>query len=134
MFRSWLNLADKVAVGISALCVIHCLLLPALLIILPAISSVGIFGDEQFNWWLLVAVIPISFVAILLGFKHHKDWHVVRLVSTGIMILTLTALFGHDVFGEQGEVVASVIGSLLVAYGHLRNFKFRRIHTNCQAR
>jgi len=48
---------DKMAIGLSMICTLHCLMLPIALVILPSLSA-SIFGDEGFHQWLLMAVIP----------------------------------------------------------------------------
>lgn len=131
MLKAFLNLADRCAIALSTLCVVHCLLLPIILLALPTLTSVAFFSDERFHSWLLFAVIPISFLAIVMGYVHHRSGLIVAITSVGMMILILVALFGHQILGERGEVVASVVGSLCVAYGHLRNFRLRKFKSRC---
>lgn len=131
MFRRLINLADRSAIVLSTLCMIHCLVLPLILILLPTLTSLAFFSDERFHTWLLYAVIPISAFAVVLGYFHHRSWLVVLITSIGMGILVMVAILGHDIFGEQGEVFASVVGSILVAYGHIINFKARRQLSQC---
>ncbi|WP_239023950.1 MerC domain-containing protein [Paraglaciecola marina] len=126
-----MNLADRSAIFLSTLCMIHCLVLPLILILLPTLTTLTFFSDERFHTWLLYAVLPISAFAVVLGYFHHRSWLVVLITSMGMGVLVTVAIFGHDVFGEQGEVFASVIGSILVAYGHIINFKARRQLSQC---
>ncbi|MEP0354279.1 MAG: MerC domain-containing protein [Paraglaciecola sp.] len=126
MFKKIVNIADRSAILLSTLCVVHCLLMPLILILLPTLTSLVFFSDERFHTWLLYAVIPISAFAIVLGYFHHRNWLVVLITSIGMAVLVLVAILGHDVFGERGEVFASVVGSIVVAYGHIINFKTRR--------
>ena len=131
MFKRLVNLADRSAVFLSLLCAVHCLVLPIILIAVPTITSLTVFNDERFHVWLLFAVIPISIFAVLLGYFHHRSWPIVIIAAVGMTILIIVALLGHQVFGETGEVVASVVGSLLVAYGHIKNFKYRAALNSC---
>lgn len=123
--RFWTNTADKLAIGLSVLCTIHCLLLPILLFSIPTISGVLAIDDEMFHRWLLFAVIPISLFAVIAGYIHHKNYLVSLISSTGMAVLIVAAVFGHDIFGDIGEVLLTAMGSLLVAYGHLRNLRLR---------
>lgn len=50
---------DKFAIGLSAMCAIHCLAVPVLLVLLPSAAALGL-GNEQFHFWMLVAVLPSS--------------------------------------------------------------------------
>jgi hypothetical protein len=111
---------------------IHCLVLPIILILLPTLTSTAFFSDERFHTWLLYVVIPISAFALVSGYFHHRNLFVVLVTSIGMSILVLTAFLGHAVLGDKGEVIASVFGSVLVAYGHIKNFKSRKQRSQCQ--
>ena len=117
--------SDKVAIGLSFLCVIHCLFLPVLLILIPPISGLMAIDDEAFHIWLLYAVIPISVIALAMGYLHHRNINVFFVGIIGLGTLTLAALLGHDILGEYGEVILTVIGSLIIAFGHIRNYRLR---------
>ncbi|WP_158966216.1 MerC domain-containing protein [Paraglaciecola sp. L3A3] len=131
MLKAFLNVADRSAITLSTLCMIHCLVLPIILILLPTLTSIAIFSDERFHTWLLYGVLPISAFAVVSGYFHHRNWFVVLITSMGMSILLLVAFLGHAVFGDTGEVAMSVIGSILVAYGHIRNFKSRKLLSQC---
>ncbi|MCF2947502.1 MerC domain-containing protein [Paraglaciecola aquimarina] len=131
MFKFLINTADRAAVILSTLCLIHCFVLPIILITLPTLTSVAFFSDERFHAWLLYAVIPISAFAVVSGYFHHRNWYVVLITSIGMSILVSVAILGHAVFGDQGEVLVSVVGSLFVAYGHIKNFKTRKQLSQC---
>ena len=131
MFKGFINWADRWAIILSALCVVHCVLLPILLIALPTLTSLAFFSDERFHTWLLYAVLPISGFAVILGYLHHRSWPVVVITSLGMGVLITVAIFGHETFGEQGEVMASVVGSALVAFGHVKNFNGRKLLNRC---
>ena len=47
-----IGLADKFAVSASTICAVHCIGLPFLLSVFPAIGST-LFGEEAFHVWLL---------------------------------------------------------------------------------
>jgi len=117
--------ADQIAISASALCAIHCLCLPLLLGVFPALSS-SIFGQEAFHQLLLWLVIPLSLFSLTLGCKRHKNKLVAVLGLIGIAILYFTAAFGHDLLGEFYERVATLIGASAIAAAHIRNFSLRR--------
>ena len=124
------QISDKAAIGLSALCVVHCvllLLLPFLLVLIPPASSLMALNDEVFHIWLLFAVIPISVFALIMGYYHHRNRRVFALGAAGLFLLIIAALAGHDVLGEYGEVCLTVIGSVSIAFSHMRNFHLRRL-------
>jgi hypothetical protein len=111
---------DKVAIGLSTACAVHCLLLPIILILLPALGT-SVFGDEIFHQWLLIAVIPTSLIALTMGCRQHKNLSVMIFGLLGLTILIPTAFFGHELLGEAGEKIASVLGAAFIALGHIQN-------------
>ncbi|MDY6828881.1 MAG: MerC domain-containing protein [Pseudomonadota bacterium] len=117
--------ADKAAIGLSVVCAAHCLLFPVALVFLPAVAATA-FGDDRFHQWMLLVVLPISVLALTVGFRRHRKTSVLAIGLPGLAILTLAALVGHDWFGETGEAAASVLGASLIALSHLRN------HALCQ--
>lgn len=121
-----MNATDKAAIALSSICMVHCIVLPILLIALPSVSSLLAFNDERFHFWLLYAVVPISVFAIAAGYLHHRQARIFFISALGMLCLIGAALYGHDVLGDIGEVGLTIFGSLLIAYGHLRNLRSRR--------
>ena len=117
---------DKAAIGFSALCIAHCLLLPIGLALLPSVAIIGVLSDELFHSLLIVLIIPTSLVALSLGCRLHKSWLVFLLGAAGMSILVLTAFFAHDLLGEQFEKVATILGAMLIATSHAQNFRLCR--------
>ena len=121
------NIADKMAIGISLICTLHCLVLPILLIAVPPVSGLLALNDEIFHLWLLVAILPISIFAVVAGFIHHRSFSVSIVTASGITLLILAAALGHDLLGEAGELILTVTGSVMVAVGHFQNMKLRNV-------
>jgi len=121
--------SDKMAISLSIICAIHCLLLPVLVIALPAIASFGI-ADEAFHKWMLVGIVPLSVLALSMGCKKHQHIGLFVPGIIGLSILIVAALFGHDAVGETGEKILTVIGAAIVAFTHACNHLLCR-HNNC---
>jgi hypothetical protein len=118
---------DKVAIGFSALCLVHCLLLPVAVVLLPTVGLLSFLSDEIFHLAMVALVLPVSAVALTLGCKQHRDWLVIGLGVLGLSVLVLTAVFAHDYLGKELEVVFTVVGALIVAACHIQNYRL------CQA-
>jgi|TARA_B110000238_G_scaffold162056_1_gene176258 hypothetical protein len=116
-------LSDKLAIGFSIVCVAHCLVLPILLILLPPFSGLFALDDEMFHQWMLYAVLPISIAALMMGYLHHRSFKVFVVGSIGLALIILSTALGHDVLGNTGEVVLSMLGSMIIAFGHFRNYQ-----------
>ena len=120
---------DKYAISTSAFCAVHCLCLPLLLGVFPVLSTT-VIGQESFHVLLLWLVIPLSIISLSLGCKRHKNWFVALSGLTGLVVLIFTATAGHDVLGETGERVATLIGASAIAVAHVRNYVLCR-QDNC---
>jgi type IV secretory pathway VirB2 component (pilin) len=113
---------DRIAVGMSLLCAVHCVLLPFALIALPALSAT-LTGDEAFHRLLLIGVIPTSVIALSMGCRKHGSWRTLLCGFFGLAILVAAAFFGHDLVGETGEKVATVLGASVIALSHFQNLR-----------
>lgn len=118
---------DKLAIGLSLACSLHCLLLPVSLVLLPALASTTL-GDEQFHRWMLLAVLPTSLIALTIGCMKHLNFSVIAITLPGLALLLLAAFFGHDMLGETGEKAVMLVGATLVALGHFRNQSLCKRH------
>ncbi len=119
MFKQ--TVLDRAAIALSVLCLIHCLLLPFIIVAFP-LSLANIFKGEALHGWLLLAIIPTSLAALILGCRKHKSKNIYLLCGLGISFLIGGFLFGHDLLGEAGEKIMTVIGGVIIAIGHFYNF------------
>ena len=113
-------IADKSAILLSFLCALHCLLLPAAVVLYP--STLGFLpGDESVHIALLFGVIPISAYALIKGGKVHKSRKVFITGISGLLVLVAAVVLGHDILGEIGEKILTVLGSIIVIIAHIQN-------------
>ncbi|MEM7361292.1 MAG: MerC domain-containing protein [Pseudomonadota bacterium] len=122
--------ADKAAIALSVLCVIHCLFTPALVVALPALSSV-IVDAELYHRIMVFFVVPTSVYALTLGCKEHQRYPLMILGVLGLAILCFATLWGGQLFGHTGEIALTLIGSLIVVSGHVINFRLCRACGHC---
>tara|TARA_B100000963_G_scaffold206896_1_gene180198 strand:- start:105 stop:512 length:408 start_codon:yes stop_codon:yes gene_type:complete len=126
-FVGW---ADRVAISTSGICALHCLALPVILSVFPAIGGFFI-GEEAFHIWLIWAVVPLSFLSLLVGCRRHKSAMVIFSGLSGVGILILSALLGHEIMGELSERFSTVAGAAILASAHMQNFSLCR-QANCE--
>ena len=112
---------DTAAVVLSGVCMLHCLALPIALTILP-IVNVTLLDESTFHLIMMVVILPISVIALTIGCRQHKDKLTLTLGSVGLLILTLTAIFGHNLLGLTGERIVTSIGGLILAAAHIQNY------------
>lgn len=125
--RPW---ADRAAMGLSGLCAVHCLLLPLAISLMPALAGLGL-DDEAFHLWMVLVVLPISIYALFSGCRKHKNASVLALGFTGLGLLITALALGHDALGETGERAATLLGALLVAGAHIKNYRLCRSAAEC---
>lgn len=112
---SWL---DGAAVGLSALCLIHCLALPLLVAGLPFLAQ---FSEGHLHLQMLVVVLPLSIVALGLGFRHHRNMKIVLGGVAGMLILVLGATVAHTELGLSADRAFTIAGALTLATAHFYN-------------
>jgi hypothetical protein len=124
-------LADKTAITLSLLCALHCLALPLLLVVLPALSGLAL-ADERFHLWLVLVVIPISAFALTLGCRRHRNGLVLLSGAGGLALLCLTPILGHDLLSESGERIATLVAAGLLAASHVRYYQLCQQGSPCE--
>ena len=123
-------IADKSAIALSFLCALHCLLLPAAIVLYP--STLGFLpGDESVHFALLFLVIPVSAYALIKGGKVHKSRKVFITGISGLLVLVAAVVLGHDIVGEIGEKILTVLGSIILIIAHVQNHLICRA-TDCE--
>lgn len=124
--------SDKAAISLSILCIIHCLALPLVVVLLPAFTALNL-QDEAVHLWILGAVIPTSLYAFTMGCKKHKDYSTMLLGFVGLVILLTIPFLGHDRLGESGGRFFTIIGTLVIAGGHMINHRLCT-HSGCECK
>lgn len=119
------TIADWFGIAASAACAIHCLLIPTLLVtgtILPA----SLLADEAFHELMLFLIIPAAILAFGIGCRRHKDRWVLTLGMIGVTGMILAVTVVHDLVGESGERIVTVLSAAVLVAAHLRNFRICR--------
>lgn len=124
--ETWLGRLDSLGILLSAVCIVHCLALPLLLAALPFLGE-SVFGGHHFHEYLLLAVLPVSLVALGFGWRRHGDSGVLWLGGAGLALLAF-ATYGYRLIGlsEDWERGISIVGGLIHAAGHVLNFRRTR--------
>ena len=117
MLKAQMN-SDKLAMSLSAACVIHCLFAPTLIIFAYSFLSFSI-ESEIVHYIILMLALPISALALTLGYRNHKVLSFLITGIFGLSFMLLAILLGEGI----SEKVLTVIGSSFVAYAHYRNYK-----------
>ena len=123
--------ADRVAITVSSLCAVHCLLTPAFLILTSGFISLSV-NNELIHSYILMVAIPVSVVALTLGQRNHRTVAIFMIGLLGLVVLSTAWFLGEPRIGEYGEKALTVLGSILVVYAHYRNYCIcRQINCDC---
>ena len=119
--------SDKLAISLSAACVIHCLFAPTLMIFAYSFLSFSV-ESGLVHYIILMLAIPISTIALILGYRNHKVLSFLMIGIAGLSLMLLAVLLGEG----TSEKVLTVIGSCTVAYAHYKNHKVcKELECNC---
>lgn len=109
----WLDLASM---GLSGLCVVHCVALPFLVAALPFL---GVFSQNDLVHQVLIGIAaPLSALALWRSGGWRKPMVVAPMII-GLLMLAAAAFIPDF---EPVEAAMSVVGALLVAAGHTINY------------
>jgi len=109
----WLDIASM---GLSGLCVVHCLALPFLVAALPFL---GVFTQTE---WVHQVLIAIAAPLTALAFWRARAWtrpEIAALMIVGLLLLASAAFIARL---QDYEVLISVSGATLLAGAHLMNY------------
>lgn len=122
--------SDFVGIGLSLLCLVHCLALPMLISFAPGILR-GPPGDDVTHRSLAVAIGFVGFLAFRSGYKVHGRRWVLAAFIAGLLLVLTAAVLGDQALTAYGEAAMTVCGGLLLVTAHFFNRSFCR---SCIAR
>ena len=123
-------ISDKFAMSLSAICMVHCLFAPSLIIL--SYSSLALTVEsELIHKTILLLTIPFSIFAISLGYKNHPNNSIIYTGIAGLTILISALLIGESI-GENAGLILTTIGSLMVIACHYRNYRIcKKVNCDC---
>ena len=121
---------DKLAISLSAICVLHCLFMPSFLILSSWFAAFSI-DNEFIHYAILIVAIPVSAFALIRGFKNHKKLSYFVNGFFGLSLLVF-AVLAAGITGEIGEKSLTLLGSLFVIYAHFKNHQIcKELNCDC---
>lgn len=114
---------DKTGIACSGACAIHCLFLPFIAYISPAISN--FLHNEWIHLGLLVLIIPLALKSFKKSLKIHSKRDPILLGSIGIILLVAAAAIESLHIEVQSlDKTLTGIGSLMLILGHTLNMSY----------
>jgi hypothetical protein len=135
---------DRFAIALSSLCAIHCVVFPIAASVTPLLMATVDHGNAMHEFWfhqfILIFIIPVSLVALVMGYRCHKKILPIIVGGIGLSILVVVAVFAEPLITQQiishkGETILTIIGGIIHATGHVINaLTTKSIHTSsCSA-
>ena len=122
------RLADLTGILLSLTCLVHCLALPLILLLAPALSR-WIALPEGVHAAILLLALPAAAVAMRDGWRRHRRTMPAILAVTGLGLLAL-GLSAHEGWiaaanPEMADRLSTSAGALTLAAAHLVNWRWR---------
>ncbi len=116
---------DGAAIGLSGLCLLHCLALPFFVGVLPMLMP---FAESHLHAQMLYFAVPLSIIAVGIGYARHRSPMVVVAAAAGLALLIAGATVAHGSLGIVADRLFTVTGSVVLAAAHLWNGLLSRRH------
>lgn len=110
--RDWF---DRLAIGLSALCLVHCVASVLLVAVLASVG--GVLLNPAIHEVGLALAICLALLGLGRGFMSHRRARPVAIGATGIALMSAAFFAPHG----MGEVAYTMCGVACVAAAHLMN-------------
>lgn len=117
--------SDFLGIGLSVLCLIHCLTFPILIAFAPVLLK-ELPGDDVTHRTLAVVIGFVGFLAFRSGYKVHRRRWLLYVFCLGLLMVSLAAVLGEAVLTSYGESGITICGGLLLVTAHAFNRSFCR--------
>jgi 4-amino-4-deoxy-L-arabinose transferase-like glycosyltransferase len=116
------NLFDRGAIGVSLICLVHCLAMPVLAILFP-LGVFAAFAENHWHWLFLMLAAPLSILAVYQANPRGRDRRFLFGVFLGIALLSAGVLIHIHAL----QVGLTVLGAISLFAAHVHNLRRRRI-------
>ncbi len=113
------EMADRLGIGLAALCAAHCI---TTAVILTALSSFGgVFLNPLIHEVGLVLAIVVGAIGLGTGVMQHRYLMPFAMGSFGLGMMAGALSLPHG----DGELLATLVGLMVLALGHDLNYRAR---------
>jgi len=122
------TLAERFALFLSALCAVHCLLTPFVLVgisVFPTLGKASILLDTKWEVIIIGGTALLGFYTMWHGYKHHhgKSMPMV-LFGAGLCVMLIHMVF----FQEQSSIGMGlgIMASIIIVISQVQNYRYSR--------
>lgn len=117
-FHSKEEVLDKAGIWMSSVCLIHCLGVPLLAILIPALENLP-ENDAFIHGLALLLIVPVALISFLRGYATHNKFYIPSLGALGLILLVVAFLYEETAWHS---IITSSGGTILVL-GHILNLR-----------
>ncbi|MEX0769796.1 MAG: MerC domain-containing protein [Balneolaceae bacterium] len=117
---------DRLGIGVSGICAIHCLLFPIIISILPLWPLATTLHDWTHPVFIVLLLPTIYFAAR----RSHYSKKITLPLFLGFVLVIFGWLLGHFWYGAGVETTLTLLGSAILIVGHWLNFRHHRVCKN----
>lgn len=120
--------SDLVGMTLSAACIVHCLLLPVMVLAAPAWNAWLGETENALHWIMFGVALVVSGYAFFTGYRRHRAANVIVIGAAGLVVMLAAAL---HLAGPSAEAALTVSGALVVALAHVQNVRLGARRDQC---
>ncbi|MEM9159937.1 MAG: MerC domain-containing protein [Verrucomicrobiota bacterium] len=145
---------DRLGMGLSTLCAIHCIATPFFLGLLPVLG-ISFVANPSFEWAMVAVIGGLAILTYVLGYRLHGRWQAFPLLAVGLIIFLLIRPIvlgwdhshgfhdGHDHHPHHDhshgtdlmvlwEILLTALGGAALIAGHWLNAKWSKSCKDCE--
>jgi hypothetical protein len=119
---------DIAGVSASLLCVLHCLAMPFLITMLPALAAT----EHKTHSVFAVVILLVGMLAFIPGYRKHRNKTIPAAGAAGVVMIIAVAMLPEMESEEMIETLMVVVGGLTLIAAHLRNAYWCRFCRICR--
>ncbi len=113
---------DALGIIASCICLIHCMILPLLVLALPIIGIPFLEADWTHKL-LAFFVVMFALWSVLPSYFKHRNAYVLSNMISGLALVLFATFASEKLLGKTWEVPLISVGNAIVVLTHLRNRK-----------
>lgn len=121
---------DKLGITLSAVCLVHCLMLPLAIAALPMVAAQWL-QSSSFHTVMALALLPIALLAVVPGLRLHGRASVAAAMVAGLSLLSTAAFAGERLLSREWEIGLTLAGGAILVTAHAVNLALCRACPAC---
>jgi hypothetical protein len=123
-----LNRLDTAGGVLSSLCAVHCLCMPLVLGLLPALG-LGFLASQRLELVVALVMLLLAAACLWLGCRMHRRWWLFAVFGLGAQAILYVQLTAKDCCAAEAfswpNAITMMAGGSIIAASHFLNRRFR---------